>query len=229
VGDQLRLSGLGGNAGWVTIVGVVSDVLYGDPLSRDRGPDAIYLSLPQRDVGYAALLARYRTSEAAGRRAIRQAVLDVDPLLVPDSVQPFDEVMRKMGLITTSVSRLFAGCFAFALILALVGTFGLMSRSIALRTREVGIRRALGATDATLARFLLWYGGRQLGVGTLVAAPLLVMVGIAFSRYFPVSVWLVSAAVVVVPASIVVLILAATWLPTRKVLGVTPREALWTE
>lgn len=229
VGDQLRLAGMDPNAEWVTIVGVASDVPYGDMLSRDRSTDAIYLSLPQNDVGYSTILAHYRTSEAAGRQALRQAFADVDPLLVPDTVQPFDEMLRKMGLITTSVSRLFAGCFAFALLLALIGTFGLMSRSIGLRTREVGIRRALGATDGSLTRFLLGYGARQLGVGTLIATPLLGAVGFAFMHYFPVSGWVTLAALLVVPAAIVALILVATWVPTRKVLGVTPRAALWTD
>ena len=64
-------------------------------------------------------------------------------------------------------------CFAFALLLAVAGTYGLMSRSIGLRTREIGVRRALGASDAMATRMLLRQGARQLGVGTLVAAPIL--------------------------------------------------------
>src|SRR5690606_13452654 len=52
VGDQLRLTAAGDTARWITIVGVASDLPYGDPLSRDRGTDAVYLPLLQSGVAY---------------------------------------------------------------------------------------------------------------------------------------------------------------------------------
>jgi hypothetical protein len=229
VGDQLRLTGVGDTTRFVTIVGVVGDLPYGDPLSRDRSADAIYVSLLQTDVDYSTFIVRHRTSEVAARQALLQAFGQVDRLLVPDSVQPFDEVLRKVGFIAISVSKLFAACFAFGLVLALVGTYGLMSRSIGLRTREVGVRRALGATDAMVTRLLLRQGGRQLGVGTLVAVPVLAVAGLAFMYYFPIGGWLTLLTGALVSAAIVALILVATWMPTRHVLRVPLRDALWRE
>jgi len=229
VGDQLRLAGMADSLAFRTIVGVASDIPYGNPLSRDRSPDAIYVPLLQAGVPYATVIARYRTSEIAGRQALLQAFGAVDPLLLPDSMQPFAEVLQKAVLIATSVSRLFGACFAFALLLALVGTYGLMSRSIGLRTREIGVRRALGASDAGVTRLLLRQGARQLGMGTVIALPILGVVGAAFRYFFPISGWLTAGAGVAVAASIVALVLAATWVPTRRVLRVTPRDALWRE
>jgi predicted permease len=229
VGDQLRLTAVGDTQQWRTIVGVASDVPYGNPLSRDRSPDAIYVPLLQSGSANAAVIARYRTTEVAGREALLQAFGAVDPLLVPESVQPFAELLQKTALIATSLSRLFGACFAFALLLAVVGTYGLMSRSIGLRKREIGVRRALGASDANVTRLLLGQGGRQLGVGTLIAAPILVAVGMAFMHFFPISGWLTAAAGILVSASIVGVVLAATWVPTRTVLRVTPRDALWSD
>jgi hypothetical protein len=229
VGDQLRLTAVGDTVQWRTIVGVTSDIPYGNPLSRDRSPDAIYLPLLQSATTTAAVIVRYRTSEVAGREALMQAFGAVDPLLVPDTVQPFEEVLRKTGLIATSLSRLFGACFAFALLLALVGTYGLMSRSIGLRTREIGVRRALGASDAGVTRLLLRQGARELGIGTLIAAPILVVTGIAFRHFFPIGGWLAATTGLLVSTSIVALVLAATWVPTRRVLRVTPRDALWSE
>ncbi|MDF1503288.1 ABC transporter permease [Roseisolibacter sp. H3M3-2] len=230
VGEQLRLAGAGAGdtATYRTVVGVVSDVPHGNPLARDRSADAIYVPLLQGDHDYAAVLARWRTTETAARLAMVQAFGAADPLLVPDGVQPFAESLRKMGLIAVSVTRLFTACFAFALVLALVGTYGLMSRAIGARTREIGLRRALGATDGRVARLILLQGGRQLVVGTLLAAPALGALGLLLRHYVPVSATLTVAAAVLVSASIVGLVLAASWVPTRRALRLTPRDALWT-
>jgi hypothetical protein len=80
-----------------------------------------------------------------------------------------------------------------------------------------------------VTRLLLRQGGRQLGVGTLVAAPVLVVVGLAFMYYFPISGWLTLLTGALVSVSIVALILVATWMPTRHVLRVALRDALWRE
>ncbi|MEO6443907.1 MAG: FtsX-like permease family protein, partial [Gemmatimonadaceae bacterium] len=229
VGEQLRLTGVGDTTSWRTIVGVVSDVPYGDPLSRDRSPEAIYLPLLQSGADVATVLVRYRSSEIAGREALYQAITQLDPLLIPDSVQPYAEVLRKVSLITVSVVRLFAACFAFALLLAVAGAYGLMARAVVLRRREVGVRRALGASDGNLTRLLLARGGRQLGAGALLAMPLLLATGAGFMHFFPVEPWLAVLAGIGVTLSIVGIVLAASWLPTRQVLRVSPREALWSD
>jgi hypothetical protein len=229
VGDQLRLTGVGDTTRFLTIVGVASDVPHGNPLARDRSTDAVYVPLLQTDAEHATFLARYQTSEVAGRQALLQAFAQVDPLLVPETVQPFAAVLAKLGLIASSTSKLLGACFAFALLLALVGTYGLMSRAIGLRTREIGLRRALGASDASVARLLLRQGGRQLGVGTLAAAPILAAIGAGFTYAFPVSGWITLTAGTVVSAAVLSLVLAATSVPIRSVLRVTLRQALWGE
>ncbi len=226
IGAELRLAGVGDTTVFRTVVGVTSDVLLGNPLSRRRTSDAIYLPLLQSDREYTAFIARYKTTEVAGRQAILEALTSIDPLLMPDSVQSYEEFLKKLGLIAVSVAKLFAGCFGFALLLALVGTYGLMSRSIGLRTREVAVRRALGATDAGVTRLLLGEGGRQLGVGTLVAAPILLIMGLVSEHFVPISGWLTLSVGVVVSLSIVGLVLAATYVPARKTVAVSLRDAL---
>ena len=227
VGDQLRLAGVGDTLVWRTIVGVVSDIPYGNELSRDRSPDAIYVPLLQADVPGANVFVRYRASEVAGRQALHQVFGAIDPLLVPGYVYRAAEVIQKTSLIATGMTKLFGSCFVFALLLAVAGTYGLMSRSIGLRTREIGVRRALGATDAVATRMLLGQGARQLGVGTLVAAPILVVAGAAATHFFPLGGALTATIGVLVSVAIVGVVLAATWLPTHKVLRVPLRDALW--
>lgn len=228
VGDQIRLAGMD-ETEFRTIVGVVSDVLYGNPLSRDRTTDAIYVPLLQTATPSVAFLVRTRSGEMAARQALLAAFTSIDPALIPESVQRYDELLRKLGLIATSTAKLFAGAFAFALLLALVGTYGLMSRAIGARTREIGVRRALGAPDRDVMRLLLGQGARQLGVGTVIAAPVLVLTGLGARHYFPIGGVLVTVLGIVVSTSIIALVLAATWVPTRRVLRVGLGSALRSE
>jgi len=227
IGDQLRLAGVGDTLQWRTIVGVVSDFQYGNELSRDRSPDAIYVPLLQADVSGTDVIVRHRGVEVAGREALHQVLGTIDPLLVPGFVYRASEVIAKSGLIMRGLTKLFGGCFIFALLLAVAGTYGLMSRSIGLRTREIGVRRALGATDAVAARMLLAQGARQLGVGTIIAAPILAAVGAASTHFFPLGPLLTVTIGALVSIAIIAVVLGATWLPTRKVLRVELRDALW--
>jgi hypothetical protein len=227
IGKQVRFAGAADTLEWRTVVGVVTDVLYGNPLSRDRSTDAIYVPLLQAGVPDAFVFVRHRGNEVAGRQALNDVFGAVDPLLVPGTVFRASEVIEKSALITRGMTKLFGGCFVFALLLAIAGTYGLMSRSIGLRTREIGVRRALGATDAIATRMLLARGARQLGVGTLLAAPILIAIGVGATSYLPLGGAVAAASGVLVSVAIIAAVLAATWLPTRKVLRVELRDALW--
>ena len=226
IGEQLRLAG-GDTQPWRTIVGVVSDLPYGNPLARDRSVEAIYVPLLQTEAEAAQVFLRCRTSEMAGRQALLRVFGAIDPDMVPGYVFRASEVIEKSGMLTVGLTKLFGACFAFALLLAVAGTYGLMSASIGLRTREIGVRRALGASEAMATRLLLTQGARQLGIGTLIAAPVLLVIGVAASHLLPIGATLTAVSGVAVSAAIVGVVLAATWVPTRRVLRVPLRDAIW--
>ncbi len=229
IGRQVRLAGAADSAGWHTVVGVVSDVLMGNPLARDRSAEAVYLPLAQSPTRAASLLFRHRGDAAAAQGLVLEAITRTDPELVPGSVASFDEILSKTTLLARSVTRLFSGCFLFALLLAVSGTYGLMARAIGQRTREIGVRRALGATDGTVLRLLLGQGGRQLGVGAVIALPVTLLLGTAFSRYFLVAPSLAVAVAALVSLVITGVVLLATYVPTRRAVRIQPSEALWRE
>ncbi len=228
VGKQIRLGGLG-ESEWRTVVGVARDVPLGDPLSRDRSTQAVYVPLLQTDASTAMITLRGRGSAAAAVASLHRAVAAIDPATAPSPVSTYDEMLEQSALISRSVTRLFAVCFAFALLLAVSGTYALMARSVGQRTREIGIRRALGATDATVLGLLLRQGGRQYLVGAIVALPAMLATGIAFSRIFPIGAASTVVTCVLVSTIIALVVLAATYVPARRALGVTPRDALWRE
>jgi hypothetical protein len=228
IGRQVRLSGLGEAADRL-VVGVATDVPLGNPLSRNRTRLAVYVPLAQFDVEGASLVFRHRGNTTAAIAALHRTFAAIDPAFVPANVATYDEILDTMALMARSVTKLFALCFGFALLLAVSGTYGLMAQSIGQRTREIGVRRALGATDRSIVRLLLVQGGRQLGIGAGIALPLLLVIGIVFSQFVPIGVGLSVATGVLVCATIVAVVLAATYLPTRRVLKVPPRQALWGE
>jgi hypothetical protein len=227
LGEQLTLTGIGESEPR-TVVGVVGDVVLEEGLGQRRSNVGAYVPLVQTDALRAGIQLRHRGSEQAARVAYQETLTALDPLLVSE-IRSFEELVRSSTALASSIMDLVAGCVAFALLLAVSGTYGLMARSIGRRTREIGVRRALGATDAKIGKMLLGQGARQLGIGALIALPLLLAIGWGFSLLLPVSFALSIGTALAVSALIALIVLGATWLPARRALAIEPRDALWRE
>ena len=227
LGEQITLTGIGESEPR-TVVGVVSDVVLGEPLQRGPATVGAYVPLVQTEAPSARVELRHGGSEQAARVAYQETLTALDPLLVSE-VTSFEELLRVSTTLATSVTDLVTGCVLFALLLAVSGTYGLMARSIGRRTREIGVRRALGASDGRILTMLLGNGARQLGIGALIALPLLLAIGWGFSLLLEVSFALTAAAAFGVSAAITLIVLGATWLPTRRAIAIAPRDAIWRE
>ena len=229
VGRQLRLAGLGDSEPVRTVVGVVSDVLLGNPLSRERSAVAVYVPLAQTAARRAAVMFRHRQSRPTAEAAFQETLANLDPLLVPDHIASFDEILAKSSSIARSVMVLFGVCLGFALLLAVSGTYGLMARSVSRRVREIGVRRALGASDRSVMGMLVGQSARHLGTGALVALPLNLVAAAGFSYFFPIAYGVSAGIALLVSAAITAIVLAASWHPARHALRVEPRDALGSE
>jgi len=210
------------NGPWLSIVGVVSHVTDG-PYGADQG--VVYRSLRQAVPSEFRPLVRAPNTSSDIRDAVRAAAFAVDRDLPLQNLQTLDDYIASLSIATT---MLVPGITVIALIVALLaasGLFGLISRSVAQRTQEVGIRRALGATPLrATARFtrqgtvylLLAVAG--LGLGVMVM-PLLSR---AISNILD-HVMLGTVAVVVLMVSV---IFTASYLPSRRAVSLEPGEAL---
>lgn len=215
-----------GAATWRTIVGVATNITLGAPFSSSRSALAVYVPLQQAGPAFVEILFRHRGDETAAQSALHRSLTALDASLLPPDVRSFDEILQKSALIAVSTARLFAACFGFALLLAVSGTYGLMARHIGQRTREIGVRRALGASETDVVRLLLAQGGRQLGFGVLISMPLMLIVGVGFSRIFPVGIVATVLSALLVGVTIVGVILVATFVPTRRAVTIELRDAL---
>ncbi len=227
LGQEIRLTGMPDSLAWRTVIGVARDVPMGNFLARNRSFLAVYLPLQQTAAEYPTLAFRHVGGVPAAQAGLHRAVTTLDPVMVPGSLQSMDEIIEKSTVLTRGTANLFGTCFGFALLLAASGIYGLAARSIGQRTREIGVRRAVGADDRRILALLLGQSARQLGIGTLLALPLLIGTAWLFARSLPIGLIEAVAAAVGVAVAITGVVLAATWIPARRAVRIEPRDALW--
>ena len=209
------------------IVGVVGAVKQRDVTEPGHG--AIYF--PYRDNASTTVFVVARTGlepDAAGP-ALRRTARGVDPEMPVDDLRSMD-VRIADSLIARRSPALLAGLFAaVALLLAAIGTYGVLSFVVARRRREIGVRIALGARPAQIGGPLLFLGLRLLAAGTIAGVAGAWMTGRAMQSVLfdvpalPVAILAGTAGIVGVVA------LAACLVPSLRAMRVPPVEALSAE
>ncbi|MGH7623803.1 MAG: FtsX-like permease family protein, partial [Gemmatimonadaceae bacterium] len=143
-------------SGPATIVGVVSDMR---PQFTGAASPFVYQDVMKQPLGrFEQLMVRTTAPVAAMERAIARAAHDIDPRLPAPSFQRADRVVAEATAPRVFVFRLLSFFGGFATLLAVIGLYGVMSRVVAERTREIGIRMALGAEPRRLLRAVVREG-----------------------------------------------------------------------
>lgn len=225
LGERLRLGSV-----TLEVVGVVEDVrLLG--LEKDPQPE-LFMSyhlaqdLSGSDAARLTLLVRTKDDPLAVVPFVRSAVLDLEPTL------PLEAVGTLYDRLSESVARprfyaTLLSLFALlALLLAAVGIYGLLAYQVAQRSREIGVRRALGARRSDILRAVLWEGlilvAVGLVLGTLTAAGVTRVLSSLLFGIPPLDPWAYGLA----SASLVTVAALACYLPARRATRVEPWVAL---
>jgi predicted permease len=169
IGKRIKQGGSGSNNPWQTIVGVVNDMKYrGLPNNPTNDPD-VFWPVSERQRSFAVVL-RTSLDPASLAPAVRRVLRGADPASVIYNVV----TMREMASRETARSRFTGwvmGIFAAsALVLAMIGIYGVMSYAVTQRTQEIGIRLALGAARGEVLGMILGHGMRLIGTGLLLGA-----------------------------------------------------------
>jgi putative ABC transport system permease protein len=206
------------------IVGVVGDVKEG---SLDQGPKpTVYY--PEGVMAYSGMVMVVKTDlhPAALTEPARRAIQSLD------AAQPIADVKTMQEIVEETFARqrfsaiLLAGFSLAALLLAAVGIYGVLAYSVTERTREIGVRVALGAQPGQIVAMVVGGGARLVAAGTAAGiAGALALSGLLKGMLFGVGPRDV-ATYVAVPAVLAVVALAASWLPARRASRLEPMNAL---
>jgi putative ABC transport system permease protein len=223
LGKRIRLNSSDGDS-WMTIVGVVSGV-RGAPYRPDADLGAIYQPLRQAVPAAFHVLVRLPGGAADQRVALRAAAFAVDRDLPLHNLQTLDDYLAAVNLSYPAMTRCFIAIAFITALLAASGLFGLISRSVAQRTQEVGVRRALGASPFRATSMFLRQGALYLtvalpglGLGILIMPLLSRAIPNILERVVPVT-----SGVVLLMAAVIA---AASYLPTRRAVALEPSDAL---
>lgn len=206
------------------IIGVVPDGRYRS-FSETPTPFA-YAPAFEAYTGAAWLHVRADPEAVGVIAAVRRELRNLDPDLAPIVAAPMDALLGG-ALFPQRVAGMLIGVFAgLGLILSVMGVFGVLSYHVAQRTREIGVRVALGATQASVLRLVLRHGLRLLAIGVAIGA----LGAFAATRLLAGLLHGVRPTdpltFVGVAGLLVIAVSLAAWLPARRAARIDPMEAL---
>jgi predicted permease len=208
------------------IVGVVADIKEG-PL---QGPSraTIYVPLNQHPVVWPTILVRTLEPAEVVLPRIAGAIHQIDPFITVSAGQSMTERINESpsAYLHRSAAVVVGGFAAVALLLSVVGLYGVIAYSVSRRTREIGLRMALGAEQSTVRRLILREAGWLTGLGVVFGlAGSLAATSLLRSLLFGVQSWDVPTLAVVV-AVLGTAALLASYIPARRAAAVNPMDAL---
>jgi len=226
LGRRVRL---GDDKDWLEIVAVVADVGMLTRFTALDTPLQLYRPLSQSLTRYATIVLRTSVTPDAVTKSVREAVAGIDadlPVAQAGSLRSqFERNMANLNLVIVNL----AVSAGMGLLIAAVGLFGVISQLTAQRTRDIGVRMALGAGRGDILRLILGEGARLLVLGIAIGIPAYYALTMVLRQAMPSmalpGLWLLATNVAVLAGAM----LLACWLPARRATRINPVEALRSE
>jgi putative ABC transport system permease protein len=212
---------------WMEVIGVVGHVKHEGLDVESRGQ--IYWDYRQRPQDRMAVVARTDADPAGTIAAIAERIREIDPEQPIYDARSLDEVVsRSVG--QRRLAMVLVGAFAImSLLICCIGVYGVIAFGVARQRREFGIRLALGATRAAVARAVVRHGAALAVIGAAIGLAIAVVVTRGMqSMLYGVSSSDAASYVIAVTAVLVVALLAS-YIPARRAAGVDPANTLRSE
>jgi predicted permease len=223
VGKHIRLESSDGTP--VEIVGVAQTIKY--QTTTEKPVDFLYMPLAQHPIARMTLMLRSSGDPLQLVSPVKDVVRTLNPNLPLLETRAYEEFyLNKAVKAPRTASDLVAAMGVVGLVLAVAGLYGLVAYNVSRRTREIGIRMALGAASSDVLRLMMGKGLVLVGIGTAIG----LVMGFALeqlmnSMLFDAGGVDVLAYVIVVPSMFLVTMLAA-YIPARRASRIAPTQAL---
>jgi putative ABC transport system permease protein len=225
IGQQLSQEGLDKTKVQYTIVGIVPSVRHGEPGIAPKIPQ-IYWPAAQFPSLQETLLVRTAGDPRSLLPSIRAAVHAIDPQLPVFATRTMDDAIAASIATQRSSATLVGGFSILALFLAALGLYGVLAYCVTRRTREIGIRIALGSPRAKICGLIVRQGITMVALGIL-AGVLVSLTCSPLMRHFVYGVTPYDPLIIIgVTALLAAIAIFACWLPARRAMRVDPIVAL---
>jgi predicted permease len=219
-----RFNFSGANDPMWQVIGVAADGKY-DSLGEEP-KIAVFRPMLRNYSSWTSLVARTNGEPQAVIGAIRNEIRNLDATLPVSGVKTLKEHM-KVPLFPAQIAAAVLGSFAvLALILAAIGIYGVMSYSVSQRTREIGIRMALGALKSDVLKMIVGQGLRLVVIGLVIG----ISAAFGLTRFLSVVLYGVSATdavtFIAIPILLATVALLACYIPAQRAAQVEPIKAL---
>jgi predicted permease len=214
----------GQNPDWTEIVGIAHDSKYGS-LSEDPQP-VVYLPIRQRHETGVTLYVRTSTSPDNLIASVRHEIQQLEPNLPVPDIQTMNQTIAASLYVPRMAAWLIGILGGLAMVLTSLGVYGVLSFAISRRTRELGIRMALGADSRKVLRLVIKEGMLLLAIGLALGMTGATFFSMTLSSFlFGVDTHDLMT-FVTVPVVLTFVAFAACYLPARRAVGVDPMKAI---
>jgi macrolide transport system ATP-binding/permease protein len=223
VGKRIRLDSRTGTP--VEIVGVAQTIKYQS--SMEKSMDFVYLPLTQHPISRMVLMVRSSGDPLQLVQPVKEVVRTLDPNLPMLQTRSYEDLYLNVAVKGPGIAIQLVGAMgAVGLLLAIAGLYGLVAYNVSRRTREIGIRIALGAGKSDVLRLVMGKGFVLVGIGTVIGLAMgFAVEQLMNSMLFNAGGVDVVAYVIVVPSLFLVTMLAA-YVPARRASRISPTQAL---
>jgi predicted permease len=223
VGKHIRLDSRAGTS--VEIVGIAQTIKYQSTMEKPM--DFLYMPLAQHPVARMYLMLRSSGDPLQLVQPVKDVVRSIDPNLPILQTRAYEDLYVNQAVKGPLIAIDLVGAMGgVGLLLAIAGLYGLVAYNVSRRTREIGIRMALGAASSDVLRLVMGKGIMLVGIGTVIGLAMgFALEQLMNSMLFNAGGVDILAYVVVVPSMFLVTMLAA-YVPARRASKIAPTQAL---
>ena len=227
MGQQIKLGE--DDEAWRTVVGVVPNLHLGGMGGGDSEPqhEGVYLPLTQEVLSYVYIVTRTTQDPMTLTSAVQASIRAIDPQLPIYWVRSLNEHFAMRAVFYEIFGTLFTAFGMAALLLATIGLYGVMSFSASNRTREIGVRMALGAQSQAVLALILRRGALHVAIGLVVGLGLAGLLAQGLRTFlFGINLWDDALMLVTVVVALSLAGLTACFVPARRAAHISPVQAL---